>query len=264
MLEKNYKSNPWVFWSKSESRKILKELCLLSMGFPNKIRNSVRKILEELFSLFRYHQTAQLLPEKILKKQKRKKLLLLSESSSEADQSSIFIYISIQFFIPGSLLIILWTSVLWPQSLNSQETASTHFLLTQQKNSETCLALSPTHAKLAGWDPILKLPFFRYLGLGLPVSRLTLNSGIRLPLYLSDKLVHSCSSLCSFRLMKPLMLLVLYPYIFYIVEELFIFELTVLEFFSTAFKGCPEGPSLYHFTETLRYTFTSQTQAVSD
>lgn len=68
------------------------------MGFPNKIRNSVRKILEELFSLFRYHQTAQLLPEKILKKQKRKKLLLLSESSSEADQSSIFIYISIQFF----------------------------------------------------------------------------------------------------------------------------------------------------------------------
>ena len=49
-------------------------------------------------------------------------------------------------------------------------------------------AFVSTDNKLAGWDPSLRSA---HLGFNLLCPRLTLNSGICLPLYLSDMLAHS-------------------------------------------------------------------------
>jgi len=59
-------------------------------------------------------------------------------------------YFTYQFiyFISGFFYVVLWISILWLQPLSSEETASTHFLLTLQKNSEVCLLLLSTEAKL--------------------------------------------------------------------------------------------------------------------
>lgn len=49
------------------------------------------------------------------------------------------------------------------------------FILTLPKDSEICLPRLSTEDKLAGLEPILKLPFLPYLGLTLLCPRLTLN-----------------------------------------------------------------------------------------
>jgi hypothetical protein len=86
-------------------------------------------------------------------------------------KSSVFIYISIQLFLPGFLLIILRIIFLLSQPLKSSESTSTHFLLTLQKNPEIFWPLLSKEDKLAGCDPVLKLPFSTTPGPGLHVSQ---------------------------------------------------------------------------------------------
>jgi hypothetical protein len=72
--------------------------------------------------------------------------------------------------------------------------------------------------------------------------RLTLASGICLPLYLSDKLAYKCTCLYSFRFVKPLI-----EFIFCIVEKLYIFLTYTFRVLSHSLKSCLEGHSSYHF-----------------
>lgn len=78
---------------------------------------------------------------------------------------------------------------------------------------------------------------------------LILNSGICLPLCLSDSLAQSVAAFVPLDSWSPhnsyctLM--------FCIVEKLYIFWTHVFIGLSHSLKGCPEGPSLYHFAETL-------------
>jgi hypothetical protein len=55
-------------------------------------------------------------------------------------------------------------------------------------------ALVSIDNKLAGWDPVVGLPFPPCLGSKELCSRLTFNSGICLPLYLSEKLAHRAAA----------------------------------------------------------------------
>lgn len=61
---------------------------MLSIDFLTKIRNLLEKILEELCSLFRDLQIAQL----SLEKNSKKEMLLFSVSSSQANQKSSLLF----------------------------------------------------------------------------------------------------------------------------------------------------------------------------
>ena len=61
-------------------------------------------------------------------------------------------------------------------------------------------AFVSTDNKLAGWDPSLRSA---HLGFNLLCPRLTLNSGICLPLYLSDTLAHSADASVLLGLWSP-------------------------------------------------------------
>ena len=111
------------------------------------------------------------------------------------------------------------------------------FSLLLKKNSENCLPLLHTDVKVAQWDSSLKLPFLPHLGLDLLIFRLNSNSGICLPLYLSDKLAYSVAASILFTLHLCSPLYSSYGiFTSYIVENLYIFKLMFLEFFSTTLR----------------------------
>ena len=92
-----------------------------------------------------------------------------------------------------------------PQPLNSYEIASTHFLLTLQKNSETCLSLLYIDDSWVGPCPEIRISTTQGPHLAVSQTELELRN---LPVFVSAWFFKSFSQACS--LMQPPLLLQIY------------------------------------------------------